>query len=347
MSADTDRAVGRFVLVALVLPAIVAGAGLVVQLLVLPHAPAHIVLHRDAAGSIDRATAAWVPSLLTVLLGLGLPSLIGVTCLPALRRGDRSPAFRIFGAQALGIATMQTLIATWLLVDGSASRPAGEPSVWPLLIVGLVAGVVAALVGWRLQPVATAPAPAPSVVPLALGPGERAAWMRMTSLPVPAVAVISVITIVMVLRAVVGWLVDRPGPASILTVVAVALVALLATTVAFHVRVDERGLTVRSVLGVPWFRVPLGDVGTVAVVDVRALGIIGSWGIRRYPTRTTIVMRPKAGIQVIRRSGGRFFVTVDDAATGAALLEALAARAAGASTPTPGAPEGKGDDGDG
>jgi hypothetical protein len=40
-------------------------------------------------------------------------------------------------------------------------------------------------------------------------------------------------------------------------------------------------------------------------------------------------MRTGEGILITRRDGRLFAVTVDDAATGAALLEAVAARAAG------------------
>jgi hypothetical protein len=68
-------------------------------------------------------------------------------------------------------------------------------------------------------------------------------------------------------------------------------------------------------------------VGSIAVIDARSLGVPGSWGIRVLPGRVTIVMRSTLGIRVTRRDGRTFFVTVDDAATGAALLDALVARA--------------------
>jgi hypothetical protein len=157
-----------------------------------------------------------------------------------------------------------------------------------------------------------------------LAPSERAAWMRTAYLPVPAVAVISAVTTIVALRAGFGWVSgDRGGVAAILTVVAVLLIALIATTAAFRVCVDARGLSVRSVLGVPRFRVSPQEVCSVAVVEARSLGVRGSWGIRVFPGRVTIVMRSATGIRVTRYDGRTFFVTVDDAATGAALLEAL------------------------
>lgn len=82
---------------------------------------------------------------------------------------------------------------------------------------------------------------------------------------------------------------DRQGIAAILTTVSLLLIALLATTVVFQVRVDARGLSVRSMVGVPRFRVALQEVGSVAVVDARSLGVAGSWGIRVRRDRVTIV----------------------------------------------------------
>jgi hypothetical protein len=76
----------------------------------------------------------------------------------------------------------------------------------------------------------------------------------------------------------------------------------------------------------PRFRVALHEVDSLAVLDARSLGIPGSWGIRVCPNRTTIVTRSTMGIQVTRHDGRTLFVTVADAATGAALLEAFAAR---------------------
>jgi hypothetical protein len=159
--------------------------------------------------------------------------------------------------------------------------------------------------------------------------------MGTASLPVPAVAVITAVASIVALRAGFGWAAgDRHGFAAILTAVALLLIALLASTAAFRVRVDARGLSVQSMLGVPRFRVAPQDVGSIAVIDARSLGVPGSWGIRVLPGRVTIVMRSTLGIRVTRRDGRMFFITVDDAATGAALLDAIAARAQDAAEPS-------------
>jgi hypothetical protein len=270
---------------------------------------------------------------LTVVLGFGLPAVFGLSSLPGLRRGDRSPTFRIFGAGALGLSVLLTVVATSVQLQSVGSTSFDEIRLWLTLFAGLGAGMAAALVGWSLQPRGSRLTSARAVTPLELASSERAAWMATAFLPVPAVAVITAAATISALRAGFGWVTgDRHGFAAILTAVALLLIALLATTTAFRVRVDARGLSVRSMLGVPHFRVAPQDVASVAVVDARSLGVPGSWGIRVLPGRVTIVMRSTVGLRVTRRDGRTFFVTVDDAATGAALLEALAARAQDAAT---------------
>jgi len=60
---------------------------------------------------------------------------------------------------------------------------------------------------------------------------------------------------------------------------------------------------------------------------VDPMGQFGGWGLRWGPAGFGVVLRTGEGIEVRRRSGKTLTVTVDDAATGAALLNALVARA--------------------
>jgi hypothetical protein len=323
----SDRVVRRFALVTLVLPVVVSTVGLVIQFVVLSQAPPRVPPHWGGSGAPSGWGPVWL-LVLTVVLGFGLPAVFGLSSLPSLRRGDRNPAFRILGAQALGLSVVLTFVATSLQLQSVGTTSSDEIRGLLTLFAGLGSGVAAALVGWSLQPRGSRPAPARSVIRLELASTERAAWMGTAFLPVPAVAVITAAAAISALRAGFGWVTgDRHGFAAILTVVALLLIALLATTAAFRVRVDARGLSVQSMLGVPRFRVATQDVGSVAVIDARSLGVPGSWGIRVLPGRVTIVMRSTLGIRVTRRDGRTFFVTVDDAATGAALLDALVAQA--------------------
>ena len=60
---------------------------------------------------------------------------------------------------------------------------------------------------------------------------------------------------------------------------------------------------------------------------MRVLGEFGGWGIRfGRGRRLGIVMRSGEALDVQNRNGSALVVTVDDAATAAALLKAVAAR---------------------
>lgn len=105
------------------------------------------------------------------------------------------------------------------------------------------------------------------------------------------------------------------------------LVPLLVTATAWTVTVDRHGLAARSRLPRPRILVPLEEVEVAQVVQVDPLREFGGWGLRTgLGGRVGVVVRKGAALEVLRTGGRRVVVTVDDAATGAALLNTLAAR---------------------
>jgi len=326
----SDLAVRRFMLVALWAPVAFVVVGVVIQFLLLPAVPATIAVHWNAAGEPDGFAPAWTLPLATVGFGVGVPVLIALTALPGLRRGDRGSSYRLMGAIAAGTSALMVGLFTWTLAIQAG--PAGSHATLSLW-AGLVWTGVAALVGagaWFAQPHEERMDAATQATPLALGPNERAMWLRTTSMKPAAAVSIVVAVIIVVLVAVGAWISGADATVTwLLGVVAALALVLAATTVAFHVRVDDRGLHVDSVLGLPRFRVPLVDVASAARVEVNAMGEFGGWGVRLGTGRRFgVVLRNGEAIEVVRRNGKRFVVTVDDAATGAGLLEALVARVA-------------------
>ena len=331
MAAERSAAaLRRFVLVAVILPVCLTAAAVIVQVVALPALPDPAAVHWGASGSADGFASPWLYPVLTLVVAGALPLLLALTSLPGLRRGGGGPTYRFMGALALGLAAFSAVVLTWsALMQAGLADAVDAPSVWPALIGGIVAGGVAGSIGWLVQP--RVEQPAPSVLPgaaIALRPGERAVWMRTTTIGRAGGFGIGVGTIAVVLAAVITAVTGAPAATVwVLGVAAVVLVALAATTVAFHVRVDEAGLEVRSVLGLPRFRVPLAEVARAAGVEVNPMGEFGGWGIRTTPGRFGIVLRTGPAFEVWRENGRRTVVTVDDAATGAALLQALADRA--------------------
>lgn len=329
MAAERSAALSRFVLVAVIVPLCLGIAAVIVQLVALPSLPDPVAVHWGASGAPDGFASPWLYPLLTALIAGVLPLLLALTSLPGLRRGHGGPTYRFMGALALGLAAFGAVALTWsALMQAGLADAADAPSVWPALLGGVLAGAIAGALGWVVQP--HVEQPAPIFLPggaIALRPGERAVWMRTTTVGRAGGFGLGLGTIAVVLAAVMTAVTGAPAVTVwVLAVAAVVLVVLAATTVAFHVRVDDAGLEVRSVLGLPRFRVPLAEVERAAGVEVNPMGEFGGWGVRSAPGRFGIVLRAGAAIEVWRENGRRTVVTVDDAATGAALLQALADR---------------------
>ncbi len=329
----SDPVVRRFVLVAVWVPVVLVAIAVAVQLVLLPQMPPTVAVHWNAAGEADGFAPAWTQPLMTSLLGLGVPFLIALMALPGLRRGERGQTYRLLGATAAAVSALTTTLATWTFA--MQAGPDGTDEVpmigWPL-VGSLVAAAVIGVAAWLIQPRQDGTdAAATPATPLELAANERAVWVRATAMTTGgAVAIVAAVLSVAV-AAVVAWLTGAdPLLAWLLTGIALLLLVLAAMTLAFHVRVDETGLHVDSVLGVPRFHVPLADVVSAARVDVNPMGEFGGWGVRIAPhgRRFGIVLRAGEAIEVRRRSGKRLVVTVDDAGTGASLLEALVERAA-------------------
>jgi hypothetical protein len=94
-----------------------------------------------------------------------------------------------------------------------------------------------------------------------------------------------------------------------------------------RVNVDRHGLrVVYGHLGVVRQLIPLHKIERATAVEVRPM-THGGWGYRGSLIlfgKATVLVRGGEAIEVTQRNGRRFIVTVDDAATGAALLNALA-----------------------
>ncbi|MCL1897620.1 MAG: DUF1648 domain-containing protein [Micrococcales bacterium] len=162
----------------------------------------------------------------------------------------------------------------------------------------------------------TVPSNAPRVQ---LASGERAQWIQHTgggpTLYV-GIVVVGLTTGLAVLTRMWALLI-LPG----------SLIIVFAMMTEFTVRVDAAGLLVRSAFGWPRSRIPANEVEEASLVQVKALKDFGGLGWRTAPGgRVGVVPHSGEAIEV-RRTGGRsFVVVVDDAATGAAILNTMADR---------------------
>ena len=212
---------------------------------------------------------------------------------------------------------------------GITAEPDGWGPAWtyPVLIgvLGLVLSAIA--LGFALIPT-RAPAEVVDPEPIHLAPGEIAGWSR-TVMASPAFywVVISGIVVAAAGAALAIWATSgRAWPAVFIPVL---LVIALAVTAGWRVSAGPSGLTVRGIFGLPVFRVRSADIAGVVAVGIHPMRDFSGWGIRGSlgpdgHLRTGIIVRAGDAIQVTRRNGKQLVVTVDDAATAAAVLKAYA-----------------------
>ncbi|MEO5535301.1 MAG: hypothetical protein ABIR17_09245 [Pseudolysinimonas sp.] len=322
---STTRAIRRLPLfvVAAVVPVVVLVGSLIVAALLAAGITHPVVVHFGVNG--NSTAPAWTIPI--AMFGVGLIALalgLGV----AIARPDSrhlSFAQKVLAVIALGQSVLVAALGVWLLaVQQSADAP--TPPVLPGIPIIVGGGLLIAVIAWFLLPPAEAwGSRMRTAEPLALAPGERAVWTATTRLTTLAIVVL-VVAILLVASVAIVVTVLTAGATWIVLALPVILVAVLFSSSSYGVRVDENGLRVRSALGWPVFSIPAREVESAGVSAIEPLREFGGWGLRGTPRRFAVVTRGGEGLEVHRRDGRVFLVTVDDAATGAALLTAVAER---------------------
>lgn len=310
----------------LLVPALLTAVGSLVVLSWRDQLPARVASHWGPGG-VDGYSAV----LPLVLGGAGATlALCGVMALVGTLSGQAAITRRFACGTAVWLAAfLQVVLVTTIAPQRGLTDVSDVPAADGWTGLGVVGATAAALlVAWLVPGDAARPAtgrPPADAPRITLAEREHAAWVRRTGPRYPAAFVVLAVAPALVVGVVGGlwWL-------------AAVLVVLLGATVGsmlvWTVTVSTAGLTVRSALGVPTLRVPLDEVEHAEVETVHPLGDFGGWGVRTaLDGRTGVVVRAGEALRVHRSGGRDLVVTVDDAATGAALLNTLVTRrAAGA-----------------
>ena len=331
-------------LAGVVFPVLLLVAGIVVPAVAWSRLPGQIADHWTAGGTAN-GTGSRLPAF-AVLLVLGVAGLAlasagwavgrrrpaggsarrgagGLVNWPS-RRPATWPAAAGLGAAGVFLTATSTgsvIMVTAANLDGGGLPGAGvSPGALPALIGG--AAVLAAGTGYLLRRCAGAGA-APGAQPrasLGLRPGERAVWAGRArarwALPTGL--------LVMAAGAVAGtaagqWVTGAP-------LLAVGLIVLCFTSV--RVTVAARGLTVGyGPLGLRLTRIPLRRIASAEAVERTAFSFGYRGSLLVFGT-AAVALRRGPALRLALRDGKSFLVTVDDAATGAALVNDLVAAAA-------------------
>lgn len=326
--------------VGLVWPLALTAVALGLTLVWLPALPDPVALHWGVGGAPDGFGPVWAYAVLIAVLGIGLTLLMWAIVVGGSRGGAFplwSPMQRFMAAFAAGLLTfLQFTLTCSAAVQLGLDDARDAPPIGGFMLLGLAIGIAVGGIGWFVQPPVRVDGPPPeATAPLQLAAGERAVWVGLVSPGRGLLVSIALGTLVLTIAALallgagshIWW---------IIALVAVLMFALGVCSLWFRVRVDREGLDVRSVAGFPAFRVPIEQIDAAQSGEVQPLADFGGWGLRWAPGRFGVVMRAGEALIVTRSGGRRIAVTVDDAATAAALLETFrAARAAGAAVSRP------------
>ncbi|KNB50389.1 hypothetical protein [Streptomyces caatingaensis] len=310
----------RRALVVLLTHLLAAEAGLAAFLHLRDRLPTRLAIHFDgerADGFCDRTAFLVVALALPAALAAVFAALSALRRVPpAHRRGLAAIGSSLSGL--FGYFLVATLCANADVTDAAAVRmPAWH------VAAGLGAAAVTGGTGWLLgggdAPPAHPGGPAGPVVRLPLADGESAVWTHVIgsrALPFTALGTLA-------LAVPLGFLAG-PLTAVVLIVIGLPLAALSR----LRVTVDRRGLTLASTaLPRPRLTIPTERILDASRRDIGAWRDFGGWGYRAVPGASGLVLRSGEALSVRLTTGGEFVVTVDDAATAAALLNTLAARA--------------------
>ncbi len=248
--------------------------------------------------------------LLAVLAGFFVAIAISVNRVVAATPGE-TPSF---AAGLFGVGGLLAAIS-WFAVlanrDVSSWQNAGSFD-WVKLLISAVIALGAGAIGWFMaggSEARTGAAPGATPMVDAADPGAMVWSGRGVGKVTTAIGIGAVIAGLVTW----GW----AGLLLVLIGVAGLMFALVRVTIANGVVVVGMGWW-----GFPLWKVSLDNVTSAEVEDVRPLAY-GGWGYRVRPGARAIVVRGGEGLRLVRSEGPDLVYTVDDAVTGAGLINAI------------------------
>jgi hypothetical protein len=230
-----------------------------------------------------------------------------------------------FGAGLNAVLSALLLWHNWERGSWRDARPFEAWSIALVLAAPLLLGLPLGVLANRWWPDAPGPVEGTREA-LPLASGERAYWSGTASNGWFALVAL----FVMLEGAAFQLMFSRTGGNTFLLVVHLSLLLVLELLSKIRVTVNERGLTIRyGRLGLLRQRIALDRIQSAAHFELDPWQN-GGWGYRgslRLGARAAVVVRAGSALRLALRDGKQLLITVDDADTGARLINGFLQRA--------------------
>jgi len=317
----------RILIVALVAPLLITLAALAVTFSIASTLPSSVAVHWNA-GVPDGFGSPYTFPILIAVICLPLDAIFGSIAVLSAHRAPVTVMTKILSIVGPFISVLLAVTlggATILQHDAGSQAHVSLAS----LPIGFGAAVVLSVGAWFLLPkaVKVPRGDGTPVAPVALGVDERASWIRAAT--APAGLTWAVVAFMVIISAIVLFSVLARGSGVWwISFIPVVIFLFVLSNFAWTIRVDARGVRMRSALGLPTINVPLATIESAEVIQVQALAQYGGFGVRwGLNGRFGVILRSGEALEILRHNGRSVVVTVDDATSAAALINALVKRA--------------------
>jgi hypothetical protein len=296
---------GRGLLVLWVIPGVMMAALALPMLIYWGDLPDPMAIHWGFGGKPNGSAA-------PIVLLAGMVAAYAAAWFGVVRSSHQSPPQT--PSFAAGIAGIGGLLVPlqWMTVlvnRGKDVWTSADGFSWVQLVIAVAIALVAGYVGWLLAPRFAAPVTAADT-PLVLSPGVSGLWSG-TGQGILTIGI--VVAMVAIGLFTWGW-----TGLGLLVIAAVGSIFARVTVTA-----GPGGVVITlGWLGWPSWTIPLDTISSAGHESVTPMAY-GGWGYRVRPGVRAIVVRSGQGLHLVRPDKPDFVVTVDDAATGSRLINAL------------------------
>jgi hypothetical protein len=320
----------RILAIAVLAPLVLTIAAVLVTVELAATGPSRIATHWAFSGGPNGFGSPYTYPVLIAAMSVALIVLLGGSSVLAAHRAPLTRMLKLLAITPIWITVLLGVGLTGALLEQrTAASVSNAQNPTTALILGALGATVLAAGSWFLLPKAEkSPTEAETVgvAPVALADSERASWIRTASVS-KSIMLVFVGIGVIIGAAEILVVITTEGQFWWFSIIPVVVLVILLSNLTFTVRIDSRGVRIRSVIGFPSVWIPLDNLESANVVDVLAFSQYGGWGVRwNLSGRLGIILRSGQALEIHRKKGLTVVITIDDATTAAGLINGLVKR---------------------